>query len=365
MNLDSKLFRPLTIGDYELSHRVIMAPLTRYRAPNSIPGELMQEYYEQRASKGGLIITESTAISKTAIIRNAPRIDTPEAQEGWKKIVDKVHNKGGLIFCQLNHYGRAATLAKTGTTKAISSSTIPIKGEQYSIPKEMDEDDMTQVINDFAECAVKALEIGFDGVELHGANGYLLDQFIKDEINQRTDEYGGSIEKRCKFPLRVLDEVISRVGSTKVAYRISPWDIFQDAFDSNPLENFSYFCQQLQKRNLAFIHVIEARSDANGGRENDGKKAAQLSKDYLVSSVVALKKFVGKTPLLSAGGWNSSNIHHFDLLELDGLVFGRYFISNPDLPKRLEKKLVLNAYDRSTFYKPLIKDGYTDYVFAS
>ncbi|EGV61711.1 12-oxophytodienoate reductase [Yamadazyma tenuis] len=357
------LFTPIDIGDLKLSHRVILAPLTRYRAVGNIPNKMMAEYYEQRSSKGGLLITETTCISvRGGINRNMPRIDTEEAVEGWKNIVEAVHAKGGLIFCQLNHFGRTfKPQASEYNAPVVSSSSVPIDGEMYHIPKPMDETDMKQTIEDFVNAADNAInKAGFDGIELHGANGYLLDQFIEDNINTRTDEFGGSIENRCKFPLMVLDAVIEKVGSGKVGYRISPWDVFQQANDSNPIKNFSYLCEQLEKRNIAYVHAVEARSDANGGRENDGNKSASLDKSLLKSSVAKLKPCLPTTSLISAGGWNKDNAS-LEGIEVDALAFGRYFISNPDLPNKLKLGSPLTPYNRDTFYTPGTAKGYTDY----
>lgn len=363
------LFTPLQLGDIQLSHRVIMAPLTRFRAKNHIPGSIMGEYYGQRTTAGGLIISETTCISdRGGMAPHMPRIDTEEAVAGWKEVVKAVHAKDGFIFCQLNHLGRAfVPEAISSTEQVYSSSDIPISGEgkgfKYSKPKAMDLEDMKNAISDFVNGADNAInKCGFDGIELHGANGYLLDQFIRDNINVRTDEFGGSIENRCKFPLMVLDAVIEKIGSKKVGYRISPWDIFQDADDSQPEVHFAYFCEQLEKRNLAYVHVVEARSDANGGRENDGAKTENIDEELLKSSAGLLKPKLPTTPLLSAGGWNSDN-SELEGLNVDALVYGRYFISNPDLPRRLKEKLPLTKYDRSTFYAALDPVGYIDYPF--
>lgn len=355
----TSLFSPLQIGTITLDHRVIMAPLTRFRAPESIPNDLMVKYYSQRASKGGLIISESVSIhEKCGLPRHFPRIDTQEAIDGWKPIVKAVHDKNGFMFCQLNHLGRAA---KGNKFPVYSSSDIPIAQEGYPIPLPMDRQQMNMAIDYFCQAAANAMEAGFDGIEIHGANGYLIDQFLEDNINTRTDEYGGSIENRCRFPLQVLDLLIDTIGSDKIGFRISPWDVYLDANDSNPMENFTYVCQQLEKRNLAYVHIIEARSDANGGRENDDSKANSLSSDLVASSAAKFKSSLPTTPLLSAGGWNKSNYKNFSDIEVDGLVFGRPFIANPDLPYRLKKELPLNDYERKYFYSPLIERGYIDY----
>lgn len=365
----SDVFTPLKVGNITLGHRVVMAPLTRFRAPSSIPGDLMKTYYEQRTSKGGLIITEASCVSeKGGIPSHMPRIDTLEAAAGWKKVVDGVHNKGGFIFCQVFHLGRTFIPEVYGAkVQVISSSNVKISDDKnefsYHVPKVMDAEDMKEVIEDFVKAADNAInKSGFDGIELHGANGYLLDQFIEDSVNTRTDEFGGSIENRCKFPLMVLDAVIDKIGADKVGYRISPWDTFQEAIDSKPLEHFSYFCEQLEKRNLAYVHIIEARSDANGGKENDSEKAKTLTDKELKSSLAELKTKLPLTPVFSAGGWNSDNFTHaLKDTGIDALVFGRYFISNPDLPEKLKQKKPLTRYDRLTFYTPLLSKGYIDY----
>lgn len=353
------VFTPLKVGELCLAHRIIMAPLTRYRAPNNIPGSLMVTYYEQRASEGGLIISETTIISETSgIPESMPRIDTPESVAGWIPVVEAVHRKNGFIFCQLNHLGRVSGNPQS----VISASGNKVSGDQYHVPRQMNIADMQQTIDEFVQAADSAVnKCGFDGVELHGANGYLLDQFIEDSINIRTDEFGGSIENRVKFPLMVLDAVIAKVGAAKVGYRISPWDVYQEATDSDPETHFSYFCDQLELRKLAFVHVVEARSDANGGRENDAQKAKSLEQEE-VSSVSQLKQNLPLTPLLSAGGWNSDNFADaLDKSKLDALVFGRYFISNPNLPEKLKQKEPLTPYNRATFYTPLKAEGYIDY----
>lgn len=364
------LFTPLKLGDIVLNHRVIMAPLTRYRAAGGIPGALMTEYYLHRSSKGGLLITEATSISNTSGMQpDNPRIDTNEAIAGWRKIVDAVHSKGGYIFLQLNHFGRSCIPKYNQEEVPLCSSSITLSGKprfyedddpnlSFAKPKEMSESDMTKVINEFTTAAYNAVYLaGFDGVEIHGANGYLIDEFLEDNINVRTDSYGGSIENRCRFPLQVLDGVISKLGSPKkVGFRISPWDNFQDADDSDPVGHFSYVCEQLSHRNIAYIHVIEARSDSNGGREG-----VNLEQDTS-SSVSQLKRFVGDTPLVSAGGWNGTNFTGVIAKNgLDCLAFGRYFISNPDLVERLKKGHNLNLYDRTTFYSHLEPKGYIDY----
>lgn len=370
-----KLFTPLKIGDLQLAHRVIMAPLTRYRAENYLPGSLMETYYSQRATPGGLLITEGTTISSTAGLHpDSPRIDTAESIESWRKVTNAVHDKGGYIFVQLNHCGRSALSKFNDNQQPISSSAIkqlgaPLNyeedGLEFELPREMTEADMKNVISDFCKASSNAMEAGFDGIELHSANGYLLDQFLEDNINSRTDMYGGTIENRCRFVLQVIDAICSQLGSSKVGVRISPWDNFQGANDSDPLFHFGYLCEQLEKRSLAYVHIIEARSESNGGLEKDDIKKVLLSKEVLKSSIPPLKKHLPTTPVFSAGGWNCNNFAGI-LLEtgIDGLAFGRYFISNPDLVHRLQYLASLSKYDRATFYKHLSPVGYIDYPLA-
>lgn len=340
-----------------------MAPLTRYRAPNNIPGEMMLKHYQQRASDGGLLIAEATAISiNGGISKNVPRIDTKEGMQGYKKVVEAVHEKGGLIYCQLIHYGRTiipATFAEYA--EVLGPSSIKLEGDGYVVPREMTVEDMDQAVADFAQAAANAMECGFDGVEIHGANGYLLDQFVEDNINVRTDEFGGLIENRCKFPLRVLDAVVAKVGRGKVGYRISPWDSFQEADDSLPVEHFMYFCEQLEKRKIAYVHCIEARSDANGGKENDDAHAQALGVNVTESSCAQFKKVLVDTVLLSAGGWNDKNFKIEGYEGVDGYVYGRLFTSNPDLPERLKNGWKLTPYNRDYFYQALEPVGYVDY----
>ncbi|GME70594.1 catalytic activity protein [[Candida] boidinii] len=375
---NDKLFDPLEIGEKVLKHRIIMAPLTRYRAPNMIPGRLMSDYYTQRASSGGLLITEATYISPICGVQpNNPRIDTGESIEGWKSVVNDVHKKEGIFYMQLNHFGRTGIPQLNQNKQPLSSSPIKLSAKpfiigdklvEHVVPKEMTRDDMDAVICDFCQAAYNAIHLaGFDGIELHGANGYLIDQFLEDNINLRTDEYGGCIENRSKFPLEILDAVIKKVGnSKKVAFRISPWDNFNDADDSDPVNNFSYVVKELEKRHLAYIHVIEARSDSNGGKENDDSKSAVLNNDMLYCSVAQFVKLAPTTPIISAGGWNSENYQGIlKKTGISGLVFGRYFISNPDLPKRLKSNFPLTKYDRTTFYSELDPHGYIDYPVYS
>ncbi|ODV92347.1 hypothetical protein CANCADRAFT_22517 [Tortispora caseinolytica NRRL Y-17796] len=355
-----KLFTPLTIGNCELQHRVVLAPLTRFRAENHIPGQLMATYYAQRASPGGLLVTEATWAAPTGGgLPGSPRIDTPESVAGWKKVVDAVHDKGGFIFLQVFHMGRVWQgnkevdhLVPLGATDAKYEEERP--GYAYYQPVAMTRKDMVDVIEQFRLAAKNAIEAGFDGIEIHGANGYLIDQFVTDNINTRTDEYGGpDIANRVRFPLEIVDAVTEIIGPKKTAYRMSPWGLFQGTLDSDPVEHFSYLAAELAKRGLAYVHVIEPRNESNGHRDRSGEK------------IMPIKKALNGIPLISAGSWDGTNYLHAVNDTVDALAFGRWFISNPDLPRRLREGIPLQMYDRSTFYTVTSPEGYITYPFAT
>ncbi|KAL0482501.1 12-oxophytodienoate reductase [Acrasis kona] len=364
---DSKLFKPITLGSVHLDHRIVMAPLTRFRSPNAVPTPLVAEYYSQRTTKGGLIISEATFISTTAgMYPNAPGIYTQEQIDAWKIITDAVHKKGGKIFCQLWQVGRASNSVLLGQ-KAYSSSAIAISGinnltgKPQEVPKEMTHQDIKQVTSEYVQAAKNSLLAGFDGVEIHNANGYLLDQFLQDNINQRTDEYGGSIQNRARFTLEVVDAVVAAIGADKVGIRFSPFGFFQDAKDSDPVSHFEYVCEMIEPKQLAYVHILEPRSDLVVSNEDEKmnilKEAAQkrgvtdLLKIQDEISLKPFKRVLKNTPLLSAGSYNLNNpFEPVEKGDVDGVVYGRYFISNPDLVKRIREGIELTKYDRSTFY---------------
>lgn len=356
----NKLFEPIKIGKHHLQHRVVLPPLTRVRAsPGAIPNELMVEYYKQRASNGGLLITEATAIDRLAGgYPGAPGIYSKEHIDGWKKVTEAVHQKSGIIFLQLWHLGRASyAKLNPNNEPVVSASAIAIKGigmlgEPYEIPRALEVGEIKEIVQKYKQAAKNAIEAGFDGVEIHGATGYLLDQFINSNSNQRTDEYGGSIENRARFPLEVVDAVVDAVGADRTAIRFSPGSLFHDMADENPIETWGYLTRSLQEKHsqLAYLHFIEPRSDMASG----------------VSKIDSLEHFrkLWKGPFISAGGFSSSIENAFKTAEETGnlIAFGRQFVSNPDLPERIKKDLPLNSYDRDTFYTNSAA-GYTDYPF--
>ncbi|KAJ5326261.1 uncharacterized protein N7506_009363 [Penicillium brevicompactum] len=373
------LFEPTRLGSLSLKHRVVLAPCTRMRATKEsegvyVPTDLNAEYYSQRASDGGFLLTEATPISRHAAgYPGVPGIFTVSQIAGWKKVTDAVHAKGGFIYCQLWHVGRATVSSFLEGKQVLGASDIPISGNaldgsEYaaSPPRPMTLEEIQETVQEYASAAKRALEAGFDGVEIHGANGYLLDQFLHDNVNTRTDEYGGSIEKRSRIILEVIEAVTAAIGADRVGIRLSPYNYFQDTRDSNPSVNWQKLCSLIAglpaESRPSYVHMIEPRFDEV--LEEDAKIDSLASeKPSLDVFRPTLKK--GGISFLAAGNFNPENAG--SKLAVDGadaIVFGRYFISNPDLPRRLKEGLPLTPYDRTTFYgaDPAEK-GYTDYTF--
>lgn len=358
-----KLLEPDTFGDIALKNRMVMAPLTRMRAKaGDVPGDLAAEYYSQRAS-AGLIITEAVQISPLGKgYPGTPGIYSDEQVAGWRKITEAVHARGGVIVPQLWHVGRISHSSHHPTEglpiapSAIAPSgkvfTATWKQANYETPRAIEQEEIPALIESYRHAGIKAKEAGFDGVEVHAANGYLLDQFLQDGTNQRTDRYGGSFENRARLMFEVLDAVISVWGSSRVGIRLSPYGSFNDMSDKDPKGLFSYVVEKLNPLKLAYLHLIEPRATMAGGSESlvaDAPNAAKLFGSL----------FTGK--VLSAGGYNRELAEAaIQAEETDAVAFGRLFISNPDLPHRFEIDAPLNAYNRPTFYGGDAK-GYTDY----
>ncbi|KAG7703160.1 hypothetical protein KL932_004530 [Ogataea haglerorum] len=379
---DSILFQPLKVGSVELKHRVVLAPLTRCRATPSngyyVPNDLLVEYYSQRATSGGLLISEASPISITACgFAGVPGIWAEDQIAGWKKVTDAVHAKGGYISCQLWHVGRAATALDIQGVQPLSSTSKPLEGASASTgmlykdfpPRKMVGDDFTNVINDFVQASKNAIAAGFDFVEVHSANGYLLDQFLMDNINTRDDEYGGSIEKRAKFPLQVIKAVVEAVGAEKVGVRFSPYGNFQDCYDSDPNAHWSYVCEQLVKFSspIAYVHMVDPRSDFV---VPEAEKLKNLERQVSIKQQFSLKIFrdilkPSGTKFIAAGAIDRERALSYTKDDVaDMIAFGRYFISNPDLVERLRHNWPLTHYERNTFYwAPDPAHGYTDYEF--
>lgn len=360
------LFSSLKLGNLVLPNRIIMAPLTRMRSqqPGNIPNELNAEYYAQRAS-AGLIISEATQISQQGQGYPAtPGIHSGEQIVGWKKVTDSVHKANGKIFLQLWHVGRIshssfqADAAVPVAPSAIRPSGMVLAADwkqvPFETPRALSEKEIDDIIIDYRKTAENAKQAGFDGVEIHSANGYLLDQFLHDGSNHRTDNYGGSIENRARFLLKVVDVVCEVWGKDKVGVRLSPYGTFDDMHDSDPFALFSYVLEQLSQKSIVYVHVIEPRATNAGGGDND-------LADESVPNTSALfrKKFNGV--FISAGGYNPELAKKaVETGAVDAVAFGRWFISNPDLPDKIRKNLPLTKYNRATFYGGGEK-GYTDY----
>jgi N-ethylmaleimide reductase len=361
------LFSRLDIGPLELAHRVVMAPLTRMRAeqPGNIPGNLNATYYDQRASRGGLLITEATQISPQGQGYPAtPGIHSAEQVDGWRRVTDAVHAKNGLIFLQLWHVGRISHRSyQPGGDLPLAPSPVRPQGMAFTsswqqvpfeTPREIDTTEIPSIVDQYGDAARNALTAGFDGVELHSANGYLLDQFLRDGTNRRTDKYGGSFENRARILFEVLEAVGGVFGPERVGVRLSPFGSFNDMSDSDPVTFFSYLIPRLGTMGLAYLHLVEARADESEGVQSGWRMAG-------VAPTAALFRPLFPGALIAAGGFTSdSATTTIEEGTADAVAFGRLFISNPDLPRRLELGASLNRYDRSTFYGGGAK-GYTDY----
>jgi NADPH2 dehydrogenase len=354
----SRLFQPLRVGNFEISHRMAMAPLTRFRASDEhIPLSFVEEYYTQRASvPGTFIVTEGTFISAAAGgYANVPGIYNTDQIRAWRRITDAVHARGSFIFCQLWALGRTAEpeIAKREAFKIMSSSPNPVDSD-HVVPEQMQMEDIQSVINDYAQASENALEAGFDGVEIHGANGYLVDQFLQTNCNSRTDEYGGSVENRSRFGVETVRAVVNAIGAKRTAIRLSPWSTFNGMKMETPVPQFSHFITQLHDFGLAYLHVVESRISGNADVESTDNL------DFIIQG--------WKEPLFIAGGYRPDSARRLVDIEYPEkdivVMFGRYFISTPDLPFRIKHGLDLNAYNRETFYNAKSKEGYIDYPFS-
>jgi N-ethylmaleimide reductase len=361
----SKLFTPTQVGPYRLSHRVAMAPLTRMRSdPGDIPSELMVEYYKQRTTKGGLIISEASPVSiRGNGYAGAPGIYSDTQIVGWQRVTEAVHARGGRIFQQLWHVGRQSHVDLQPNGDApVAPSAIAAEGYAYSrrgevpfsMPRALALHEIPAIIEEFRSGAERALRAGFDGVEIHGANGYLPDQFLQDGTNKRTDEYGGPIENRARFMLEVTQAAISVWGADRVGVRIAPSGTYGSMSDSDPAATFGYLTTQLDRLCIAYLHVVEPRIK---GTEEISHGRAPIAAQHL------RPKF--SRTLIAAGGFTPASAEAVVTFgDADIVAFGRHFISNPDLPERIRQGLPLTRYDRSTFYGGDAR-GYTDYPRAA
>jgi N-ethylmaleimide reductase len=359
--MSKNLMTPLNVGPYKLRNRVVMAPLTRTRAGDrNVPREMNVLYYRQRAT-AGLIISEATSVSPFGYgYYGTPGIHTKEQRDAWKRITDAVHEEGGLIFLQLWHVGRISHQdLQPGGVLPVSASAIRPRGhaltpeglKPHPTPRALSSEEIAGVMEEYRRGAQLSMEAGFDGVEVHGANGYLPDQFLNSGSNNRTDEWGGSVENRARFLLGVTDAVLDVWGADRVGVRLSPANRHGDIDDANRWETYSYAVRELNKRNLAYLHLVSPRVD---GAE-DAKTIIDLGPERFRPLIT------GNTRLIAAGGYKPADAESvLDRGIVDAIAFGRLFISNPDLPKRIALDAPLNAYDRNTFYARGV-EGYIDY----
>jgi len=361
------LFSPLKIGPYRLQHRVAMAPLTRMRADRSsfAPRELNAEYYRQRATPGGLLIAEASPVMATGRGNPATPGIYSEAQiKGWRDVVDAVHGKGGLIFLQLWHVGRVSHSSFHGGALPVAPSAVPITGNgmmamtadgkmmPYETPRALETDEVAAVVEAFRQAAGNALKAGFDGVEIHGANGYLIEQFLQSHTNLRTDRYGGPIANRARLLMEITQAAIDVWGASRVGVRLSPYGIANGSGEADPMPLYSHVIQALDPLGLAYLHFIEPRSSGAGRAEVNHQN---------VPSAMVLFRPIWHGVLISAGGFTGDSAEAAIAAgHADAIAFGRIFISNPDLPRRLQHGFPLTPYNRATFYGGE-EVGYTDY----
>lgn len=351
------LFSPLQLGAISLKNRIVMAPLTRNRAgEGGVPQAMNVTYYAQRAS-AGLIITEATPISPMAHGYPAlPGIYTPEQVAGWKKVTEAVHVNGGKIFIQLWHVGRISHPSLIGGQTPVAPSAIRPAGQaftysglqDYVTPRVLGKSELPGIVQDYVHAAKYAMEAGFDGVEVHSANGYLLDQFLRDGTNYRTDEYGSSFENRARLLMQVVEAVVNEVGADRTGVRLSPVNPFNDMRDSNPQALFEYVADALNRFNLAYLHVVEG--GIHGGGEAAPFDFAAFRKRFKGAYMANLSYDKARGNAAIASG------------HTDCVAYGVPYIANPDLVERFRTNASLNEADANTFYGGTEK-GYTDYSF--
>ena len=356
----SKIFQPLRVGNVELKSRIAMAPLTRYRADDShVPLPFVTEYYAQRASiPGTLLITEATFIaSQAGGYSNVPGIWNTEQISAWKKVTAVMHAKGSFIYMQIWALGRTAD-----PTILLEESGIPVKSasdlhfKTGPNPQPLTEEEIWEYVGWYTQAAKNAIDAGFDGVEIHGANGYLVDQFIQDVSNKRVDDWGGSLKNRARFALEVTKAVIDAVGAERTAIRLSPFSVFQGMKMQDPKTQFSYLVQELKKLKLSYLHLVESRVAGSA----DIEAAEDLN--FLIDI------WDSTSPVFIAGGFNAALAYKAVDDEYKDrdivIVFGRYFTSNPDLVFRIERQIEFTPYDRGRFYNKKQEDGYTTWEFS-
>ncbi len=356
MNQENPLFQPLQIGAIELPHRILMAPLTRARSTNRVPNELMAEYYTQRAS-AGLIVSEATAISEQGYgWHGAPGIYSPAQIEGWKKVTSAVHARQGKIFLQLWHMGRVSHPDYQNGSLPVAPSAIAAIGEAHTptgkkpfvTPHALLQTEIAAIVEDYASAARNARQAGFDGVEIHAANGYLIDQFLRDASNQRTDQYGGAVANRTRFLQEVVSAVTHAWSADRTGVRLSPTMAGQGMADSDPIALFTQVAESLNVYKLAYLHVAEAIRPGRLFNANAPRVTPHIRKAY-------------HGVLIANGGYDRDSASHaLRVGAADAITFGQLFIANPDLPQRFKENQSLNVPEVATYYSAG-PHGYTDY----
>ena len=352
----SALFQPLKAGAVTLPNRILMAPLTRCRAEDGhVPGDLMATHYAQRASAGLLIAEATMAMEGNSAFWHEPGIHSAAQVAGWKHVTDAVHKADGRIFLQVWHGGRACHPLLNNGAQPVAPSALPIRNDEvhtpegkkpYVTPRALADDELPGIVAGFRKAAENALAAGFDGIEVHGANGYLLDEFLRDGSNTRSGPYGGPIENRARLMLEVLDACVGVWGEGRVGLRLSPLNSYNDMLDSDPVELITWMAQRLNDVPLAYLHVM--RGDFFGQQKGDVLTPARAHyKGVLIGNM-------GYTPQEAASAIESG--------QLDAVAFGTPFLANPDLPARIKAGASLNKPDPATFYSPGA-EGYTDYPF--
>lgn len=353
----SILFTPASLGPIALQNHMVMAPMTRSRAPGNIPNSLMAEYYAQRAT-AGLIITEGTSSSPNGLgYPRIPGIFSQAQIEGWKAVTESVHEKGAKMFLQIMHCGRIShPLNMPSGARVVAPSAVAAAGTMYTdaaglqafpVPETMSGEDILSTVSEYADAARNAVAAGFDGIELHGANGYLLEQFIRPNSNLRTDRYGGAIENRARFLLEVVDAAIGAIGRERVGIRLSPFGVFNDMPLYEGLEDdYSWLARELDASGLAYIHLVDHSS---------------MGAPVVPESIKAFYRNAFRGTLMLSGGYDAERAES-DLASgrCDLVSFGRPFLANPDLVERWKTGAALNTPDMDTFYTPG-PEGYTDY----
>ncbi|MDJ0568805.1 MAG: alkene reductase [Pleurocapsa sp. MO_192.B19] len=361
--MNYNLFDSFQLGSNTLANRIVMAPMTRLRADGTIPTQLMAEYYAQRVN-AGLIVTECTMISPLSQgYMNVPGVYNDEQVAGWKLVTDSVHNAGGKIFLQIWHSGRVSHSALLDGEKPIAPSAIAGKGQLHTpigkvdleTPRALETSEIPEIVEQFRDCAVNAKQAGFDGIELHGAFGYLIDQFLQDGSNQRGDKYGGSIENRARFLLEVVEAVTQVWGGDCVGIKLSPSNTFYGMFDSDPKATFGYVIKELNSFNLAYIHLMEANE-------------VDLSTRDVINPVLPVFRPLYEGNIITNGGHNKETGNKAIASGNAELVsYGKPYLANPDLVTRFKQDAELNEPNPKTFYgrgdTEDAKIGYTDYPF--